>query len=62
MKTLTHLRRCSLRLTSAFCSLFLTLLAPPLQAAPFANRLAFTQPSGETIELWGQGDEFSAVF
>lgn len=31
-------------------------------AAPFAKRFAFTQPDGTTIELWGEGDEFRAVF
>ena len=37
-------------------------LAPPLPAAPFAKRIAFTQPSGAAIVLWGRGDEFYAVF
>ncbi len=30
--------------------------------APFAKELRYTQPDGSTIRLWGQGDEFSAVF
>lgn len=33
-----------------------------LAAAPFAGLTKFTQPDGTAIELWGQGDEFSAVF
>jgi len=31
-------------------------------AAPFAETVEFTQPNGETIQLWGQGDDFQAVF
>ncbi|MDO8683931.1 MAG: M6 family metalloprotease domain-containing protein, partial [Armatimonadota bacterium] len=43
--------------------LVLTLLtAATVQAAPFAKRIQFEQPNGERIELWGQGDEFYAVF
>ncbi len=53
-------------LVERFCALAvvtLGLLATPfLHAAPFAERFSFTQPGGTTIELWGQGDEFSAVF
>jgi len=37
-------------------------LTPKIHAAPFAKRFSFTQPSGIRIELWGQGDEFYAVF
>lgn len=33
-----------------------------LQAAPFAKQISFTQPGGNVILLWGQGDEFYAVF
>lgn len=32
------------------------------QAAPFAERVTFTQPDRTQIELYGQGDEFYAVF
>ena len=31
-------------------------------AAPFAKKIPFTQPDGTKIELWGEGDEFYAVF
>ena len=31
-------------------------------AAPFAQTFTFKQPDGEKIELWGEGDEFYAVF
>ena len=31
-------------------------------AAPFAKTFTFTQPAGNVVELWGEGDEFSAVF
>ncbi len=40
--------------------LFLT--ATCVQAAPFAKTFKFTQPDGTRIDLWGQGDEFQAVF
>ena len=30
--------------------------------APFAKKIPFTQPDGTRIILWGQGDEFYAVF
>ena len=30
--------------------------------APFAKKIPFTQPDGTQIVLWGQGDEFYAVF
>ena len=30
--------------------------------APFAEKIPFTQPDGTQIMLWGQGDEFYAVF
>ncbi|MFA7174825.1 MAG: M6 family metalloprotease domain-containing protein [Kiritimatiellia bacterium] len=31
-------------------------------AAPFAKIVEFTQPNGELVQLWGEGDEFYAVF
>ena len=34
----------------------------PLSAAPFAETISFTQPDGTSIELWGQGNEFYAIF
>ncbi len=61
MKLMHRTHRLGLLLAWALFSLGL-LLAPPLKAAPFAKRIAFTQPSGAAIELWGQGDEFYAVF
>jgi M6 family metalloprotease-like protein len=33
-----------------------------LQGAPFARKVSFTRPDGSLLELWGQGDEFQAVF
>lgn len=38
------------------------LLASLSQAAPFAKTIRFTQPSGQKIVLWGEGDEFHADF
>ncbi|MBI3985281.1 MAG: M6 family metalloprotease domain-containing protein [Lentisphaerae bacterium] len=38
------------------------LVAATATAAPFAQRIRFKQPDGASIELWGEGDEFSAVF
>ena len=31
-------------------------------AAPFAKRIQFPQPDGTKITLWGEGDEFYALF
>ena len=44
--------------------LFLLLLLCRTAAlgAPFAEEVPFTQPDGTQITLWGQGDEFHAVF
>ena len=43
--------------------LLLLALVPVLAfGAPFAERMPFTQPDGSRIELWGEGDEFYAVF
>jgi M6 family metalloprotease-like protein len=33
-----------------------------LWAAPFSKEIPFQQPDGTAIRLWGQGDEFYAVF
>ena len=47
----------------ALCiALTLLFLATSVTAAPFAKKIQFTQPDGTAIELWGQGDEFRAVF
>ncbi|HEV2208313.1 MAG TPA: M6 family metalloprotease domain-containing protein [Verrucomicrobiae bacterium] len=32
------------------------------RGAPFSKRIEFRQPDGTTVVLWGQGDEFYAVF
>lgn len=32
------------------------------EAAPFARQIPFVQPDGTDIVLWGEGDEFRAVF
>jgi len=37
-------------------------MCSPLLASPFARQFRFTQPDGTTIKLWGQGDDFGAVF
>lgn len=37
-------------------------LASTALAAPFAKKVPFVQPDGTAIELWGEGDEFYAVF
>ncbi len=37
-------------------------LCGSLTASPFARRFQYTQPNGVQITLWGQGDEFGAVF
>jgi len=43
--------------------LLLLALVPVLAfGAPFAERIPFTQPDGSQIVLWGEGDEFQAVF
>ena len=38
------------------------LVAACASAAPFAKTFRFTQPDGTRIEVWGEGDEFRAVF
>jgi len=38
------------------------LTAMRLAAAPFETTIPFVQPDGTAIEIWGQGDEFYAVF
>ena len=38
------------------------LLGQTVWAAPFSREVRFTQPGGATIRLWGEGDEFRAVF
>lgn len=42
--------------------LMILLSVASLEAAPFAKVMDFTQPDGQTIQLWGEGDEFHAVF
>jgi M6 family metalloprotease-like protein len=37
-------------------------LALSCMAAPFAEKIGFVQPDGTAIELWGEGDDFHAVF
>lgn len=51
-------------LRSATCLLAALVIALPagLRAAPFDERINFTQPDGKVIELHGWGDEFYAVF
>ena len=42
--------------------LIFLLTSSNLLAAPFAGYFQFTQPDGARIFLWGEGDEFHAVF
>lgn len=43
--------------------LFLLLIAASsLRAAPFAEEIQFVQPDGTAVTIWGEGDEFHAVF
>ena len=46
----------------ALLGLLALMLASQLCGAPFARFVDFTQPDGTRIKLWGEGDEFSAVF
>lgn len=40
----------------------LVLLGGSTMASPFARRFQYAQPNGVQITLWGQGDDFGAVF
>ena len=40
----------------------LLILGHTALGAPFARKVPFTQPDGTKITLWGEGDEFYAVF
>ena len=40
----------------------IALLSGSAQAAPFAESIEFRQPGGKLIKLWGEGDEFYAIF
>ena len=42
--------------------LLLLVVCWPCLGSPFRQQFRYTQPDGTTICLWGQGDEFSAVF
>lgn len=59
-----HNRRTSVLGSVAIASLGLLFsgFCPQLSAAPFARTFRFCQPNGTVITLWGQGDEFSAIF
>ncbi|HRY48397.1 MAG TPA: M6 family metalloprotease domain-containing protein [Candidatus Paceibacterota bacterium] len=59
MKTMPGLARRA-RATLLLGLLFFCALSA--KAAPFAKKFQFTQPGGQSIELWGEGDEFHAVF
>jgi len=43
-------------------ALFLVCMATSALAAPFSENIPFTQPDGTAIKLFGEGDEFYAVF
>jgi M6 family metalloprotease-like protein len=47
---------------TAAVAVLLAVCAPQLSAAPFAKTIEFTQPNGEVVQIWGQGDDFYAVF
>ena len=51
-----------LKIKEALLVGMVTFAAVIVQAAPFAKTIQFDQPDGTRIELWGQGDEFYAVF
>ena len=46
----------------ALAGLLWACLGSAVWAAPFAKRFTYTQPDGTVLELWGEGDEFHAVF
>jgi len=50
--------------TRIYLVAFVCLLAlqAGLFAAPFAKKFSFKQPDGSTVVLWGEGDEFYAIF
>lgn len=54
-----------MKLLRASAAAFMMLAAVFVQtafAAPFAKIVEFTQPTGQTVQLWGEGDDFRAVF
>ncbi len=55
--------RVSLGFALMMVSAFIFLCAPSdMMAAPFAQYFQFIQPDGTRLVLWGEGDEFYAVF
>jgi len=48
--------------TLVWSALLLICVATSVLAAPFAEKIQFTQPNGTAIVLFGEGDEFYAVF
>lgn len=62
MKTTSQRNSCH-TIGSAWISVLLLLLGVcGMSAAPFAEKMEFMQPDGSLIELWGEGDEYHAVF
>jgi M6 family metalloprotease-like protein len=55
-------RRISQQKLLMFLMAGLIFLPSTLHAAPFAKNFQFTQPDRTQITLWGEGDEFHAVF
>jgi len=49
-------------IAALFAAVFLLLTLQTSHAAPFARTFQFTQPDGTQSEVWGEGDEFYAVF
>jgi M6 family metalloprotease-like protein len=45
-----------------FAAITILALSHCAWAAPFAKRITYTQPNGTPVELWGEGNEFVAVF
>ncbi len=50
------------RLTGIAFALLLTFMSITTLSAPFKKEIQFVQPNGTSLVLWGQGDEFHAVF
>lgn len=62
MKTADNQRYGALTRTFVFTTVWLFFFCMHAFAAPFSGQFSFTQPNGVAINLWGEGDEFHAVF
>ncbi len=62
-RTVWRPERCGrLRIILAACVLGVLAFSLAASAAPFRGYYKFTQPDGVELTLWGEGDEFQAVF